>query len=126
MTGPAAALGGRGELGIVAPERHPGERRIPAGMVVGVAAVGAGHRHHRVVAGAALADGVQHPDDVADHPHPHGAPQVLEAVHVVVQRRTLGAELGGQRVDRQRVPTLTVEEGQRGVDDGVAAQPGGT
>ena len=92
------------------------------GMVVGVAAVGAGHHHYRVVAGAALADGVEHLDDVADHPHPHRAAQVVEAVDVVVQRRALGAELGGQRVDRQRVPAFAVEERQRGVDDGVAAQ----
>ena len=94
-------------------------------MVVGVAAVRTGHRDHRVVAGASLADGVEHADDVVDDPHPDGAAQVVEAVDVVVQRRALGAELVGQSVDGQRVPAVAVEEGQRGVDDGVATELGG-
>ena len=38
--------------------------------------------------------------------------QIVEALDVVVQRRALGAEIGGQRVDRQRVPALAIEEGQ--------------
>ena len=61
-------LGGCRVLGIVAAERHSGERRVSARVVVGVAAVGAGHHQHRVVAGASVTDGVQHPDDVADRP----------------------------------------------------------
>src|SRR6185437_11808708 len=62
-------------------------------------------------------------DDVAHHPHPHRPAQVLEAVDVVVKRRALGTQLGGQRVDGQRVPALTVQEGQRSVDDRVTAEP---
>jgi hypothetical protein len=95
-------------------------------MVMGVAAVRRGHRRHRVVPGAALPDGVEHVDNVADHPHAHGAPQVIEAVHVVVQRRALGTELGRKRVDGERVPAFAVQKCQGRVDDRVSAQPRGT
>ena len=61
-----------------------------------------------VVAGTAIANPVQHQDDVVDHPDAHRAAQVLEAVDVVVQRRALGPKLRGQGIDRQGVPALAV------------------
>ena len=64
-----------------------------------------------------------HVDDVADHAHPHCAAQVVEAVHMVVQRRALGAQLVGQRVDRQRVPALLRH--QFGGDGGRHGEPAG-
>ena len=113
-------------LGIVTAEGHPGECRVPTRMVMRVTAVCAGHGHHRIVAGATVPDGVEHSDDVADHPHPDGSAQVLEAVHVVVERGPLRAELRGQCVDRQRIPALAVQKRECGVDDGVPAQLGRT
>lgn len=55
----------------VTAQRHPGERRVPTRVVVGVAAVGTGHDQHRVIACATRTDPIQHRDDVVDHPNPH-------------------------------------------------------
>ena len=60
MTGPAAALVAAVYSGSSPPSGIRVNAEYRPGMVVGVAAVGAGHHHHRVVAGAALADGVEH------------------------------------------------------------------
>ncbi|COZ41848.1 Uncharacterised protein [Mycobacterium tuberculosis] len=60
-----------GVFGIVTAQRHPGERRVPTRVVVGVAAVGTGHDQHRVIACATRTDPIQHRDDVVDHPNPH-------------------------------------------------------
>ena len=103
---------GDGEVRVVAARGHPGEGRVPTGMVMGVTAVGAGHSHYGVVAGAARPDRGEHLQDVVDDPHPDRAPQVFEAVYMVVQRRALGAQLSGQRVDRERVGALAVQECQ--------------
>ncbi|SKS78140.1 Uncharacterised protein [Mycobacteroides abscessus subsp. abscessus] len=119
--GQLARVDGRAVHGIE--ERHPRQRGISTRMVVRVAAVCAGHRQNRVLAAAPRAHGVEHADNLGEHPVADLMPQVIEAVHVVVERWPLGPELDGQRVDGQRIPARPIQERQCGVDDSVPVKP---